>query len=132
MGANFFFALNSIKEKLNALPLVCQLPIGAENNLEGIIDLITEKAYYFRPGDEVENYQLGEIPVSYLSNVKEYQEVLVEKVIEYDEKLGEKYLMNEQLTSDEIRYLIRQATLSARCFPVLAGSVFKNVVLCDI
>src|SRR6185369_6790470 len=107
MGANFFFALNSIKEKLNALPLVCQLPIGAENNLEGIIDLITEKAYYFRPGDEEENYQLGEIPVSYLGKVKEYREVLVEKVIEYDEKLGEKYLMNEQLTSDEIRYLIR-------------------------
>ena len=65
MGANFFATVNSIKEKLSASPLVCQLPIGAENNLQGVIDLVEKKAYYFRLGDVEENYQLGQVPAEY-------------------------------------------------------------------
>ncbi|CAG8453034.1 10878_t:CDS:2 [Racocetra fulgida] len=110
IGANFFTTLNSIKEKLNALPLVCQLPIGSENNLQGVIDLIEKKAYYYR-----------------LGNVHYYRQELLEKIIEYDEKLGNKYLNEEELTVGEMKYLLRKATLSGKCYPVFSGSAFKNV-----
>lgn len=126
-GADFLATLTSIEEKLNAETLVCQLPMGAENNLQGIIDLIEEKAYFFSLGDSEENYQRGEIPPNYHNKVKKFRQKLLEKVIEYDEKIGEKYLSGEELIPSEIKFLIRQATLEAHCFPIFCGTAFKNI-----
>jgi elongation factor G len=128
MGANFSASLVSIEKKLTASFLTCQLPIGAEDDLRGIIDLIEEKAYYFQPGDTEENFEMGEIPVDYVDKVKEYRQYLVEKVIEYDEEIASKYLVEGQkLTPVEIRSLIRKATLTGKNFPVFCGTAFKNV-----
>jgi elongation factor G len=137
-GANFFTALNSITEKLSASLLVCQLPIGAENDLRGIIDLVAKKAYYFRLGDIEENYQLGEIPTDYAKEIKYYREKLIEKLVEAEvERMTEenreeslilkKYEKNEELSEEEIKKLLRQATLTSKYFPVFCGSAFKNV-----
>jgi len=128
MGANFSASLVSIEKKLTASFLTCQLPIGAEDDLRGIIDLIEEKAYYFQPGDTEENFEMGEIPVDYVDKVKEYRQYLVEKVIEYDEEIASKYLVEgRKLTPTEIRSLIRKATLTGKNFPVFCGTAFKNV-----
>src|SRR6185312_6570007 len=123
MGANFSASLVSIEKKLTASFLTCQLPIGAEDDLRGIIDLIEEKAYYFQPGDTEENFEMGEIPVDYVDKVKEYRQYLVEKVIEYDEEIASKYLVEgRKLTPTEIRILIRKATLTGKNFPVFCGT----------
>jgi elongation factor G len=86
-GANFLFSVKTIEEKLNAKTLICQLPIGSENNLEGIIDLIENKAYYFKFGDKEENYQSGLIPSSLLKEVEKNRQLLIEKLVELDESL---------------------------------------------
>lgn len=126
-GANFFHSLTTIKKKLHARPLICQLPIGAENDLRGVIDLIEEKAHYFEIGNKEENYQTKEIPPDYLKQVREYRQILIETVLEHDEKLALKYLEGKDLSSQEIKTLIRKATLSGKQFPIFCGSSFKNV-----
>jgi len=119
-GGDFFRSLNSLHERLsrNAYPI--QLPIGFEQSINGVVDLVNLKAYTY------ENYtdkQLKEsqIPADMQDSVKEWRDKLIEKVVEYDDALMEKYLGGEEITIDELRGLIRKACISSEFYPVLGG-----------
>jgi len=119
--------LTSIRERLNAVPLPVQFPIGVGKDLKGVVDIIEQKAYYFQTGDKDENYQIKEIPQELLKKTKSYRQYLIEKIIEFDEELATKYLESQDLQTVEIRKLLRQATLTGTFFPLFCGSAYRNV-----
>ena len=127
LGADFYFTVKTIIERLKAKPLVIQIPIGAENDFTGMVDLIEEKAYVW-PGETKlgEHYEIEEIPADLVEKVKEYRAELIEAVAESDEALFEKYLSGEELTIEDIKSGIRKLTVAGEAFPVLCGSAFKN------
>jgi elongation factor G len=119
--------LTSIRERLNAAPLPVQFPIGVGKDLKGVVDVIEQKAYYFQTGDRDENYQIKEIPPELLKKTRSYRQYLIEKIIEFDENLGMKYLESQDLQTVEVRKLLRQATLTGTLFPLFCGSAYRNV-----
>jgi len=127
VSKKFAETCQSIQKKLNASSLICQLPIGKYQGIEGIIDLVEKKAYYFTPGDKEENPEVKEIPSSYEKQVQEFRQKLIEKVIEHDEGIANKYLSGQELSVSEIKSLIRVATLTGKHFPVFCGSAYKHV-----
>jgi elongation factor G len=127
LGADFYFTVRTIRERLGANPLVIQLPIGAESDFQGVVDLVRMKALTWR--GEVkkgEDYAVEEIPEELAETASEYREKLIEAVAETDDDLMEKYFGGEELTTDEIKAGIRSLTISGTAFPVLTGSAFKN------
>ncbi|MFC0115062.1 elongation factor G [Kibdelosporangium aridum] len=127
LGADFYFTVRTISERLGAKPLPIQLPIGAEGDFIGVIDLIHMRALTWR--GEVkkgEDYTIEEIPADLLDKANEYREALIEAVAETDDDLMEKYLGGEELTVEEIKAAIRKITISRSAYPVLCGSAFKN------
>ncbi|GAA4391445.1 elongation factor G [Ornithinibacter aureus] len=131
LGADFYFTVDTIKDRLGAEPLVLQLPIGAENDFIGVIDLITKRALVW-PGDAKGDVTLGakyevqEIPADMVQKVEEYRHHLIERVAEADDSLMEKYLEGAELTTEEIVAGIRALTIASEVYPVLCGSAFKN------
>ncbi|NLI19460.1 MAG: elongation factor G [Actinomycetales bacterium] len=127
LGADFYFSVRTIKERLKATPLVLQLPIGAESTFEGVVDLVERRALVWK-GDvkKGEDYTVEPVPADLELATDEYRSKLVEAVAETDEELLEKYLMGEELTVAEIKRGIRDLTISGEAFPVLCGSAFKN------
>jgi elongation factor G len=127
LGADFYFTVRTIEERLGARPLVIQLPIGAENDFQGVIDLVRMKALTWR-GDvkKGEDYEVEEIPAELTDRAAEYREKLVEAVAEADDELMEKFFGGEELTEDEIKNGIRKLTIAREAYPVLTGSAFKN------
>ncbi|SNS58331.1 elongation factor G [Micrococcales bacterium KH10] len=127
LGADFYFTVDTIINRLKAKPLVIQLPIGAENDFEGVVDLLEQKAYYWRGETKLgEDYETEEIPADLVEKAEQYRADLIEAVAEADEELLEKYLGGEELSVDEIKAGIRKLTISGEAFPVLCGSAFKN------
>src|SRR5579875_2000342 len=131
LGADFYFTVDTIVNRLGAKPLVIQLPIGAESTFEGVVDLVEMRALTWR-GDakgDVEmgaRYAIEEIPADLAEKAKEYRTKLVETVAESDEHLLEKYVGGEEITVDEIKAAIRKLTIASEIYPVLCGSAFKN------
>ncbi|MFV0320011.1 MAG: elongation factor G [Microbacterium sp.] len=131
LGADFYFTVDTIVKRLGAKPLVLQLPIGAENDFVGVVDLVEMRALVW-PGDAKGDvtmgakYEVQEIPADLLGRAKEYRETLLETVAETSEELLEKYLGGEELTVEEIKGAIRQLTIASDIYPVLCGSAFKN------
>ncbi|MGH3948246.1 MAG: elongation factor G [Pseudonocardiaceae bacterium] len=127
LGADFYFTVRTIKERLGARPLVIQLPIGAENEFEGVVDLVRMKALTWR-GDvkKGEEYEVEDIPADLAETAAEYREKLVEAIAETDDDLMEKFFGGEELAEDEIKAGIRKLTITREAFPVLTGSAFKN------
>ncbi|MGL5828926.1 MAG: elongation factor G [Angustibacter sp.] len=127
LGADFYFTVQTIKDRLAARPLVVQLPIGAENSFEGVVDLVYMRSLTWR-GDtgKGEAYQIEEIPADLVDKASEYRGLLLETVAETDETLLERYLGGEELTPEEIKGAIRKLTVSGEMYPVLCGSAFKN------
>ena len=131
LGADFYHSIETIKSRLGVKPLVLQLPIGAENDFVGVVDLITMKALTWRgdakglvtPGTEPE---IEEVPADLLERAEEYRAELLESVAETDEELLEKYLGGEELTEAEIKGAIRKVTIAGEAFPVICGTAFKN------
>ena len=125
MGADFYNCVSMMKERLGANAVPIQLPIGSEDSFQGIIDLITMKALYFKDdlGKVIEE---GEIPSDMVEKAKEYRTLLVETVAEQDEEYMLKYLEGEELTEEEIRIGIRKATIAVNMIPVTCGSSYKN------
>jgi len=125
IGADFYKGLKSIHERLtpNAQPI--NIPIGAEDKFEGIIDLITMKAVYFE-GEKGEKMVAKEIPSDLLDKAKEYRKLLVEKIVEQDEKLLNEYLEGKEPTEEKMRETLREITIKGDIVPVLCGSSFKN------
>src|SRR5690349_23513235 len=127
LGADFYFTVQTIKDRLGAKPLVIQLPIGAENDFEGIIDLVEMNAKVWRGETKLgESYETVEIPADLADKAAEYRSELLDTVAETDEALLEKYLGGEELTIDEIKGAIRKLTVNSELYPVLCGSAFKN------
>jgi elongation factor G len=126
-GADFFYSLKSIEDKLNASSLVLQLPIGSENDFGGIVDIVTQKAYYFKSKDIDENFETGKVPENLVSKLFQYRQLLIEKIIEYDEELASKYLDNNSLSEFEIKLLVRKATITGKHFPIFCGTAFKHM-----
>lgn len=127
LGADFYFTVKTIVDRLKAKPLVIQLPIGAENDFIGMVDLIEEKAYVWRGETKLgEHYEIEEIPADLVEKAKEYRAELIEAVAESDEALIEKFLGGEELTIEDIKSGIRKLTVAGEAFPVLCGSAFKN------
>jgi elongation factor G len=127
LGADFYFTVRTIRERLGAKPLVIQLPIGAESEFVGVIDLIYKRALTWR-GDtgKGEAYEIEDVPADLADQVEEYRQQLLEAVAETDEALLEKYLGGEELTPEEIKGAIRKLTIAGEIYPVLCGSAFKN------
>jgi elongation factor G len=126
-GADFFRVYGDIKEKLGANPVPVQLPIGAEENFKGVIDLIRMKAIYWHNEAMGAEYDVEEIPADLLEQAQEWREKLVESVAEQDEVLMEKFFADsDSITVEELIAVIRQATISGVIIPMLCGSAFKN------
>ena len=123
-GADFLYSVGTIHDRLQANAHPIQLPIGAEDLFEGVIDLVEMKAIY-NEGSVGENLVEKEIPTEYQEQAEEYREKLIEAVAEFDEDFMEKYLGGEEITIDELKAAIRKATLSVEFFPVVCGSAFK-------
>lgn len=125
LGADFLYSVKTIHDRLQANAHPIQLPIGAEDEFEAIIDLVEMKAIFYGNdlGTEITE---GEIPEEYKAQAEEYREKLVEAVAELDEELMEKYLGGEELTIDEIKAAIRKGTTNVEFYPVICGSAFKN------
>ncbi|WP_454851690.1 elongation factor G [Promicromonospora soli] len=127
LGADFYFTVDTIINRLKAKPLVIQLPIGAENDFEGVVDLIEMKALTWRGDTKMgEEYEVEEIPADLVEKAEKYRAELVEAVAEADDDLLEKFLGGEELTVAEIKSGIRKLVISSAAFPVLCGSAFKN------
>ena len=127
LGADFYFTVRTIKERLGAEPLPIQLPIGAESDFVGVIDLVYNRALTWR-GDtgKGEDYTIEEIPADMAEKAAEYRHHLIERVAETDEALLEKYLGGEELTPEEIKGAIRKMVINSEIYPVMCGSAFKN------
>ncbi|MEW5014835.1 elongation factor G [Clavibacter michiganensis] len=131
LGADFYFTVDTIINRLGAKPLVIQLPIGSESGFEGVIDLVEMRALTWR-GDSKGDVELGakydieEIPADLQDKADEYRAKLLETVAETDDALLEKYFGGEELTVAEIKAAIRKLTVNSEIYPVLCGSAFKN------
>ncbi|MGO1569139.1 MAG: elongation factor G, partial [Brachybacterium sp.] len=141
LGADFFFTVDTITDRLGAKPLVMQIPIGAENDFRGIVDLVEMKAYDWpdvleedmkainsKKGDPALGQWQREIPIpeDLADTVEEYRGKLVEDVAESSEELMDKYLEEGDLTVDELKAGIRAMTIASEAYPVFCGTAFKN------
>ncbi|AKV59141.1 elongation factor G [Corynebacterium riegelii] len=127
LGADFFYTVGTIVDRLGAKPLVMQIPIGAEDDFDGVVDLIQMKAYLW-PG-KVETGtppQIVDIPAELQDKADEYREKLLETVAESDEELMEKYFGGEELTVEEIKAAIRKLTVNSEIYPVFCGTAYRN------
>jgi len=127
IGADFYNVEKQIRERLKANPVPIQIPIGAEDNFKGVVDLVRMKALVWE--DEAalgSKYEIKEIPEELREKAEEYREKLIESIAETDEELMEKYFAGEELTEDEIKKAIRKATINLEIVPMLCGTAFKN------
>mgnify|MGYP001146507852 FL=1 len=124
-GADFIMSLESLEKRLGVQGVAIQLPIGAEDTFEGIIDLIKMKAVYFE-GAKGENVIYKEIPEEYMAQAEEYRAKMLDQAATYDDDLFMKVLEGEEVTEEEIKAAIRKGTLAVELFPVLCGSAYKD------
>ena len=125
-GADFFFVLGTIKERLGCKAAVIQLPIGSETDFAGVIDLVTMKALVWEGEDLGASWNEVEIPDDLKSQADEYRAELVDLLAEFDENILEKFVGEEEITVEDLKSAIRQGTLSGDCVPILTGTAFKN------
>ncbi|KQO09823.1 elongation factor G [Agreia sp. Leaf244] len=131
LGADFYYTVDTIINRLGAKPLVIQLPIGAESSFEGVVDLVEMRALTWRGDSKGDvalgaKYEIEEIPADLKEKADEYRQLLLETVAETDDALLEKFFSGEELTVAEIKGAIRKLTVSSEIYPVLCGSAFKN------
>jgi elongation factor G len=126
VGADFFFSVGTIVDRLKARPVPIQIPVGAEDKFLGIVDLVEMKAVIWQDETLGAKFDIVEIPEDLVEKAQEYRALMIEAVSESDDVLFEKYINGEELTVDEIRAGIRKATIAMNIFPVVCGSAFKN------
>jgi len=125
-GADFEYVLETIRKRLGARPVALQIPIGAEANFKGVIDLVEMKAIVWHDEEMGAAYEVEEIPEPLRKKAEAFRNQLIEVISETDDVLMEKYLEGEELTKTEIKAGIRQATIDMKIFPALCGTAFKN------
>lgn len=126
VGSDFFFCLNSIKERFNIDPLALQVPIGAEDGFVGVVDLLTQKALFWEGEIKGEKYETRDIPEDLVELASRYRHQLVERIVELDDSLLEKYFAGEEIDAGTLMKTLRQGVLSLKFVPVLCGAAFKN------
>ncbi|MBX2987389.1 MAG: elongation factor G [Bdellovibrionaceae bacterium] len=126
VGADFVMSVHSIRDKLHANPIAIQVPIGMEDSFRGVVDLIENKAYVWQEKDKGEKFDVVEVPSDMRSEVDRFRTEVIERIVEFDDALLEKYLNGEEVTIAELKTALRQGTLAKKVFPVLCGSAFKN------
>ena len=126
IGADFEYSLGTLHDRLGVVAAAVQWPIGSENTFKGSVDLIEMKAYIFDGSDE-EKYTVTDIPADLVDVAQERRDILLDTISQFDDDLAMKYLEGEDISAEEIKSVIRKATLSAKFFPVLCGSAFKNI-----
>ncbi len=126
MGADFCRVVKAIRERLGAHPVPVQIPIGSEEKFRGVIDLIAMKSINFGRDSLGAEFSIGEIPPEAAEEAARARETLIEALADYDEDLMSRYIEGEALSQEEIKKVLREATLSLRVVPVLCGSAFKN------
>ncbi|NLI29261.1 MAG: elongation factor G [Nitrospiraceae bacterium] len=126
VGADFFAAVETMIDKLGAVPVSIQIPIGKEDQFRGSIDLVKMKAYFFDDETLGAKFVEGDIPAEYAAQAKEYRDKMLEAIADIDESLMEKYLGGEEISEAEIKAAIRKGTVSMAITPVVLGSAFKN------
>ncbi|MDZ8257102.1 elongation factor G [Nostoc sp. ChiQUE01b] len=124
-GANFYKVHDQIRDRLRANAIAIQLPIGSENDFQGIVDLVRQRAYIYA-NDQGTDIQETDIPEELQAQVEEYRTKLIEAAAETDDALMTKYFEGEELTEEEIRIALRKGTIAGTIVPVLCGSAFKN------
>jgi elongation factor G len=125
IGADFLYSVGTLHDRLQANAHAIQLPIGAEDQFEAIIDLVEMKAHFYA-NDLGTDIEIKDIPEEFMAQAEEYREKLLEGVAETDEELMEKYLGGEEISVEELKAAIRKATCSVEFYPVICGSAFKN------
>lgn len=125
IGADYLAVVQDMRDRLQANAVAIQLPIGAENEFRGIIDLIERKAYFYKD-DLGKDFEVGDIPADLADKAEELRNELVEKVAEIDEELMMKYLEGEEITVPELKAALRKGVCSVQIFPVVCGSSYRN------
>ncbi len=126
-GADFYNVIEQMKKRLNAVPVPLQIPIGNEENFRGVVDLIQMKGIVWEQDASMgSDYETVDIPAEYQAKAEEFRKIMIESIADHDEELMEKYLMEEEISIEEIEAAIRKATLSLSINPVLCGTAFKN------
>jgi elongation factor G len=126
VGADFVMSLNSIKDKLGANPIAVQVPVGIEDGFKGIVDLLENKAYIWDTGGKDELFRTTDVPEDMKVEVEKYRLEVIEKIVEFDDILLEKYLNGEQVTVLELKEALRKGTLALKAVPTFCGAAFKN------
>jgi elongation factor G len=126
MGADFYMCINSMVDRLGANPVPVQIPIGAEDQFRGPIDLISMKAFFYDDETLGAKYVEGDIPQEYLERAREYREKMIEAISDVDENVMEKFLNGQEVTASEIRAALRKGTVEMKLTPVICGTAFKN------
>jgi elongation factor G len=125
LGADFNYAVKTVHERLGANAVPIQMPIGAEAEFSGLVDLVAQKAYYYEEAEAVE-HTLIDIPAEYAEAAEEARQNLIEKVAETDDALMEKFLEEEEISNEELKIALRKATIALKIFPVCVGSALKH------
>ncbi len=126
LGADFYRVFKEIEEKLSIKPVAVQIPLGAEDQFEGVIDLMEMKAIKWLEETLGAKYEVIDIPDEYRDKAEEWREKMVESIVETDDELMEKYLEGQEISVEELRKALRKATIDRQLVPVLCGSAFKN------
>lgn len=126
VGASFLGVVDQIKTILAAKPLIMVLPIGAENDLKGVVDLLTMKAWVWDDSGLPENYEIQDIPADMVDQANEYRAEMIETAVEQDDELMMEYLEGNEPSMDELKKCIRKGTIALDFFPTYCGSAFKN------
>lgn len=127
-GADFYAVLKGIEADLGGNPIPLEIPIGAEDNFKGVVDLLEMKAYFYEDESQGKEYRVEEIPEDYLEKAKEYRHIMVEKATAFDEALMKQYLESGEgaITAEDLVSAIRKGTVANKAVPVICGSAFKN------
>src|SRR5207247_2528827 len=126
VGADFYRAVDTIVDRLKARPVPIQIPVGAEGDFIGIVDLVQMKAVIWRDETLGAEFDIVDIPEDLVEKAKSYREQMIETVSEFDDHLLEKFVHGEAVTNEEIQAGIRKATIAMKIFPVICGSAFKT------
>lgn len=126
VGADFVMSFNSIKEKLGANPIPIQVPVGIEDTFSGVVDLIQNKAYIWDSSGLGDKFSVVDVPSDMASDVERVRNEMIEKIVEFDDSLTDKYLEGKEITVSELKSALRKGTLALKCVPILCGAAFKN------
>ncbi|QDK44368.1 elongation factor G [Bdellovibrio sp. ZAP7] len=126
VGADFVMSYGTIKERLQANPIPVQVPIGMEDTFRGVVDLLENRAYVWTTSGMGDNFEITDVPNDMKEEINRFRTEVVEKIVEFDDVLLEKYLNGEEVTVAELKAALRKGTLELKAFPVFCGAAFKN------